>query len=69
MSFFFSAAREARTTLACPECGNPLNIRRTCHEAYMQCPSCQKEFPLAPFIPQMDESMESFLEQLYADRV
>ncbi len=69
MAFFLAAAREARTTLACPQCGEPLNIRRTCHEAYMQCSSCRKEFPLSPFIPRMDDAMETFLEQLYADRV
>ena len=68
MRFFF-APREARTTLPCPDCGANLNIRRSCHEAYMYCPACQKPFELSPFIPRMDESMELFLEQLYVDRV
>lgn len=68
MAFYF-APREARTTLTCPECGAPLDIRRTCHEAYMQCSSCRRTFKLAPFIHQMDEVMEEFLERLYADRV
>lgn len=66
---FFSAARQARTSLHCPDCGQALDIRRTCHEAYMQCSACHREFPLAPFIPHMDDVMESFLEQLFADRV
>ena len=66
---FFSAARQARTTLPCPDCGQALDIRRTCHEAYMQCSACRKEFPLTPFIPRMDEAMETFLEQLFVDRV
>lgn len=66
---FFSATRQARTTLACPGCGHSLDIRRTCHEAYMQCSACNSEFPVAPFIPQMDDVMETFLEQLFADRV
>lgn len=66
---FFSAPREAHTTLACPDCGADLNIRRSCHEAYMYCPACRKSFELSPFISRMDENMELFLEQLYVDRV
>lgn len=69
MSAFFSAAREARTTIVCPECGAKLDIRRTCHEAYMSCSGCGKQFELSLFIPQMDEVMESFLERLFVDRV
>lgn len=69
MAFFFSAAREARTTLKCPDCGKALDIRRTCHEAYMQCSVCRRQYPLALFIPHMDDAMEAFLEQLFADRV
>ncbi len=68
MAFYF-APREARTTLKCPLCGAPLDIRRTCHEAYMQCSGCRKTFELAPFIGQMDKTMEEFLEHLYVDRV
>jgi len=68
MAFYF-APREARTTLKCPECGELLDIRRTCHEAYMQCSRCRKSFALAPFISQMDEVMEEFLERLYVNRV
>lgn len=69
MTFFFSAPRQARTTLPCPLCGDDLDIRRTCHEAYMYCPACAKEFPLADYIPRMDEVMENFLERLFADRI
>lgn len=69
MALFFSAPRQARTTLACPECGAGLDIRRSCHEAYMFCGECDKEFPLEPFIPRMDDAMENFLEQMFADRV
>ena len=68
MSFYF-APREARTTVSCPECGEKLDIRRTCHEAYMQCSACRRRFPLAPFISKMDSVMEEFLERLYVDRV
>lgn len=66
---FFSAPREAHTTLSCPDCGSRLDIRRSCHEAYMYCPSCRKSFDISPFVPHMDEAMENFLEQLYVDRV
>ena len=68
MPFFF-APREARTTLPCPDCGAALDIRRTCHEAYMHCPACKKSFELSPFISRMDDAMENFLEHLYVDRV
>jgi DNA-directed RNA polymerase subunit M/transcription elongation factor TFIIS len=68
MAFYF-APREARTTLVCPECGQALDIRRTCHEAYMQCSSCRRTFELSRFISQMDDVMEEFLEKLYVDRV
>ncbi len=69
MAPFFSAPRQARTTLACPDCGSDLDIRRTCHEASMFCTACGRLHPLAPFIPLMDAAMESFLEQLFVDRV
>ncbi len=68
MAFYF-APREARTTLKCPGCGENLDIRRTCHEAYMQCPACRARFDLKKFIPEMDTVMEEFLERLYSDRV
>ncbi len=69
MPLFFSPPREAHTTLSCPACGSNLDIRRTCHEAYMHCPACSKDWPLEGFIPSMDDAMEAFLEQMYADRI
>jgi len=69
MAFFRSPPRQAITSLTCPCCGNALDIRRTCHEAYMYCPACAREFPLADYIPRMDDVMEHFLEQLFVDRV
>lgn len=69
MSLFFGAAREAQTTLPCPDCTNLLHIKRTCHEAFMTCKTCHKDFPLEPFIPKMDDAMEKFLENLYANRI
>lgn len=67
MSYF--AARQAQTTLSCPECDHKLEIARTCHEAFMRCPFCGKRFPLEQFISQADEAMERFLEVLYFDRI
>lgn len=67
MSYF--AARHVQTTLACPECDHKLEVARTCHEAFMLCPSCGKRFPLEQFISQADEAMERFLENLYFDRI
>lgn len=55
MSYF--AARQAQTTLSCPECDHKLEIARTCHEAFMRCPFCGKRFPLEQFISQADEAM------------
>lgn len=69
MYAFFSAPRRAQTTVPCPHCSEKLDIRRSCHEAYMSCAACQKDFPLRDFISQMDDAMENFLEQVYSDRV
>lgn len=66
---FFSAAREKQTTVPCPKCGKTLLVKRTCHEAYMYCRYCQKSFAINEFIPQMDEAMEEFLENLYTNRI
>lgn len=66
---FFRAAREKQTTIPCPHCAKPLMVKRTCHEAYMYCEHCQQAFALKDFIPQMDEAMEEFLENLYSNRI
>lgn len=66
---FFRAAREKQTTIPCPTCDKSLMVKRTCHEAYMYCEHCQKAFALKDFIPQMDEAMEEFLENLYSNRI
>ncbi len=66
---FFCAAREKQTSIPCPDCGRKLLVKRTCHEAYMYCSHCRKSFALNDFIPQMDEAMEEFLENLYSDRI
>ena len=61
--------RDAETTLLCPECRRRLHIARTCHEVYMRCPHCEKEFPLRDYIAQADQPMEQFLESVYCDRI
>ena len=65
----FSASRDARTTIACPNCPDKLHIVRTCHEVFMRCPSCGAEFPLQEYIRQADDAMESFLENVYCNRI
>ena len=65
----FGAPRQAKTTLPCPQCGQVLEIARTCHEVFMRCPACGKVYPLKDFIAQADEAMEAFLEQTYMDRI
>lgn len=67
MAFF--AARDAQTTLKCPTCQNNLHIARTCHEVYMHCPNCKHRFQLQEFIAKADKAMESFLENVYCDRM
>ena len=65
----FSASRDAKTTSACPNCADKLHITRTCHEVFMRCPSCKAEFPLQKYIKQADDAMESFLENVYCNRI
>ena len=67
MTFF--AKRSAQTTLPCPTCKQSLLIARTCHVVYMQCPHCNKQFPLKEFVSRADAAMETFLEQCYMDRI
>lgn len=67
MGYF--AAREAQTSLSCPACGKKLKIARTCHRAYMVCPSCGQTFPLRDFIEKADEAMEDFLNNCFIDRI
>ncbi|MBQ7738650.1 MAG: hypothetical protein IJT59_03220 [Desulfovibrionaceae bacterium] len=67
MAFF--AARSAKTTLKCPQCQEKLDIARTCHEVFMRCNQCKRKYPLEQYIGQADEAMESFLENVYCDRI
>lgn len=65
----FSASRDAKTTIVCPNCPDKLHIVRTCHEVFMRCPSCGAEFPLQEYIRQADDAMENFLENVYCNRI
>ena len=67
MSFF--APREAKTNLECPACRNKLHICRSCHEVFIKCPVCGKNYDLKEMINQADEAMEKFLENVYMDRI
>lgn len=67
MGYF--AARQAQTTLPCPDCGQPLLVERSCREAHMLCPGCRRRYDLKPFIAKADEALERFLEGLYFDRI
>lgn len=67
MSYF--GPRQAQTTLACPKCGAPLFIERSCREVAMRCHACGLCAPLKDFIGVADEAMERFLENVYCDRI
>lgn len=67
MGYF--APREAQTTLPCPDCGEKLEIARSCHEVFMRCKQCKKTWPIKEYIHNADEAMEQFLENVYCDRM
>ena len=65
----FSRSRKAQTTLPCRECGKPVIIERSCHEAHLTCPACGKSYPIQEYIREADEAMEDFLNHVYCDRM
>ena len=67
MGFF--APREAKTTIPCPKCKEPLLVVRRCRSAHMACPRCRKEYPLEDYIQKADKAMEDFLDNCYIDRL
>ena len=67
MGFF--VPREAKTTIPCPKCGEPLLVVRRCRSAHMACPRCRKEYPLEDYIQKADKAMEDFLDNCYIDRL
>ncbi len=66
---FFSAKRHAQTTIPCSACRTPLTAHRGCREVTLRCDACQRSFPLAEYIPQMDDALEQFLDQSFVDRL
>ena len=70
MPFYHSPIRQAaQTTLPCPDCKRPLIVERTCHEAHLRCPACERRFPVSDFVAKADDALETFLDGLYIDRI
>lgn len=69
MSLWKPAPRSAQTTIPCSLCQKPLVARRTCHEAYLRCESCGKDFTVREHLKDMDKALEAFLEAINCDRV
>lgn len=67
MGYF--SPRSAQTGIKCPQCDHNLEIRRSCHEVHMRCPRCNRDYPLKDYINNADSAMESFLENVYLDRI
>lgn len=67
--FWKPAPREAKTTIPCGVCEKQLVARRSCHEAYLHCEHCRRDFAVKDYIKDMDEALESFLEAINCDRV
>lgn len=65
----FGSPREAQTTLPCPLCAQPLLVTRSCFEVQMYCPHCKKNFPVDDFVRRMDDALESFMENVYCNRI
>ena len=63
------APRSAQTAIPCAKCGRPLMARRTCHEAYLHCEQCNKNYQVRQYIKQMDKALEGFPEAINCDRV
>jgi len=66
---FKPAPRFAQTTIPCVCCKRPLLARRTCHEAYLQCEHCRREYAVQEYIREMDTALEDFLAAINCDRV
>jgi ribosomal protein L32 len=65
----YSRARQAQTTIVCRECGGTLRAERTCHDVYLRCTACNKVTQVQEHIDEMDEALESFMENVFCDRV
>lgn len=62
-------ARSAQTSIKCHVCQHPLIVQRACRQVSLHCEKCGKDFPLQQYIPEMDDALEQFMENVYCDRV
>lgn len=68
--FRFNAGRDlGRTDLPCDTCGEKISVRRSCHEVWLHCDACGKDFPVTQYARRMDESLERCLESVYCNRM
>ncbi len=63
------APRLVETTIPCPRCGKPVNVERSCHEAWIHCPGCGKFYQLKDFIPKAVMALVEFLDLCMIDRI
>jgi hypothetical protein len=61
--------RYAQTGISCSICKKPLIVRRSCHNAYLSCEHCNKNFSIQEYIQDMDPILEEFLEGINCDRI
>lgn len=62
-------ARSAQTSIKCHDCQHPLTVQRACQQVSLYCKKCNKTFPLQEYIAEMDDTLESFMENVYCDRI
>ncbi len=68
--FRFNAGRDlGRTELPCDTCGAKISVRRSCHEVWLHCDACGRDFPVTQYAQRMDESLERCLESVYCNRM
>lgn len=69
MHIWKSPPRSAKTAMLCKRCRQPLEARRTCHQAYLYCAACNEKLDIRDYIQEMDPALEAFLEAVNCDRV
>ena len=67
---YFGMGRDlGLTQLPCDACGARVAVKRSCHEVWLHCNACKKDFPLEQYASRMDETLERCLESVYCDRM
>lgn len=61
--------RNLETSMPCRHCGVHLTLQRLCREVRLVCPNCHNTFSLTEYYHDMDETVEEFLANTYADRI